>query len=799
MEKEKEEDITLKEIWELFYSHIYWFIASVVVALCCAYAYTIFTPPVFTHTASVMIGNRSRTASKADNMDAFGASNFSAVFNINTDATSEMHIFLSPTLMEQVVQKLGLDYDYSMKYKSVRWISLYKSSPVQITLDPSLAKREVSMKISVVDSRHVELSEVNLEGKLLNFDKKVELGQSVQLPYGTLKVIPTSYYKEYLGEDIQFAKLPVHMAAQIYGGGLSADMCKDESPIVELTFHDTNHDRADDVLRTLIDVYNENWINDKNQVTVSTSAFINERLKVIESELGNVDNNISSFKSSRMMPDVTAVTQVYLAQSTDNQREQTNLQNQLSVAQYILSFIQDHKFKDQLLPANVGITDPNINTQITNYNTLLLEKNRLAQVAGDQNPQLKEMERSLAMMRNTVVRSVRSYVSSVQIKLNNSLSAERSTNSKLAANPTEAKYLLSEERKQKVKEGLYLFLLQQREQNELNQTFTAYNTKVVNAPEDSGAPASPRRSMVMLVALIIGLAVPAVILWLLNNFDTLIRKREDLKSLSVPYLGEIPFEGKRPRLFRRKKEMEDELKPCPIVVAAEKQDAVNEAFRNIRTNIDFMKPKTEGGVVIMNNSLVPDSGKTFFNINMAVAMSLKHDKVLVIDADLRKASLSRNVDSPRKGLSNYLVDEIHDVDEVIVRGTLQPTLDVLPVGTIPPNPAELLLSPRFSELLDFCRSQYDYIFIDCPPTEIVTDSTIIAKLCDMTLFIIRSGNLDKRLLPEIEELYQKHTYNNLSIVLNGVDFEEEHKYGYHRYGYKYGYRRYGYGSYYKKK
>lgn len=460
-----------------------------------------------------------------------------------------------------------------------------------------------------------------------------------------------------------------------------------------------------------------------------------------------------------------------------------SLQNQLSVAQYISDFFQDRRSKGQLLPSNIGVESANINSQIDRYNIALLEKNKLVAGSSEQNPLVIDLNNSLDMMRTAINRSVNEYISTINIQIKNISKEEQKTNSRLQMNPSEAKYLLSEERKQKVKEGLYLFLLQQREQNELSQAFTAYNTKIVNYPSLSSLPASPRKSVVLIIAFMLGIIIPALVIWIRENADTLVRSKEDLQFLSIPLIGEIPLIKEKKRAFRDSLKKDIQEESPKLVVEDNSRNIINEAFRNIRTNIDYMKPKQENGIVIMDSSLFPNSGKTFIIANLALAMGIKGSKVAVVDVDMRKATLSKLVSFRSKGLANYLVKDIDHIENCIINGVIHPNVDIIPVGIIPPNPTELLLSDKFEIFITQLRQKYDYIFLDCPPIEIVADSSIINKHCDMTLFILRANALDKRLLPKIEEVYQKKTYNGLALVLNGVEHNNNAKYGYKKYGY----------------
>jgi len=355
---------------------------------------------------------------------------------------------------------------------------------------------------------------------------------------------------------------------------------------------------------------------------------------------------------------------------------------------------------------------------------------------------------------------------------------------------------LSVERQQKVKESLYLFLLQKREENELSQAFTAYNTRVVTSPTGEMKPTSPDRRRILLAAILLGLLVPAIIIYIRENMNSKVRGRKDIESLTIPFIGEIPFythsSHKRPfrRWLGKLKGGQKEDEACSVVVKPKSRNMINEAFRVVRTNMEFMIGSGESKKTIMVTSLNPGSGKTFLAINTAVSFAIKGKKVAVVDFDMRRASLSEYVNKPQTGIADYLNGKIqywHDA-KVLLEG--YENLDVIPVGTIPPNPTELLFSDKIQQLIDDLRHEYDLVFFDCPPVEYVADATVIAKYADMTAFVIRTGLMEREMLPMVEGYYNNKKFNNMSIILNGTPIVGN-RYGYHRYGYGYGGNSYG--------
>ena len=571
------------------------------------------------------------------------------------------------------------------------------------------------------------------------------------------------------------------MVADSYTQKLWAELGNEDATIINLSIDDASVQKAEDILNTLIEVYNEKWIQDKNQIAVSTSRFIGERLGVIENELGHVDENISNYKSEHLLPDVQAASSLYMSQSAENKKEIQTLTNQLATAQFIRRELGG-KEMNQPLPTNSGIANVNIESQIGEYNKMVLDRNRLIANSSEKNPLVKDLGNSMQSMKRTILQSVDNLIVSLNTQIRSIRQQEATTTQQLASNPSQAKYLLSVERQQKVKEELYLYLLQKREENELSQAFTAYNTRMITAPRGSALPTAPNKKNILLVALALGLLVPAVIIFMQENMNTKVRGKKDLENLSVPYLGEIP-------LYFRNKKKKNKFSEYAIVVEEGNRNIINEAFRVLRSNVDFMKSKNTEQKVFIETSFNQGSGKSFLSMNIAMSFAIKGKKVLVIDGDLRHGTVSAYVGSPKKGLSDYLENKEVVWNELLVIDKKYPNLHIIPVGTIPPNPTELLEDGSLATLMQDLRDEYDYIFIDCPPIDIVADTQIIEQYADRTLFVVRAGLLDRSLLPELESIYQEKRFKNLSVILNGTESTGG------RYGYRYGYHN-GYDSYY---
>lgn len=784
--KPADDFIRIQDLWSMFVPKWYWFAISLFITLTIAVLYLLSTPPIYTRTAAILVKDNSKSSSSTSAMNDFSDL---GIFKSNTNINNELLTLKSPTLMTEVVNRLGLNETFTIR-KGLKNVDLYKVSPVTITFCDKI-EVPLSFTIKFSSKEAFAISELEISGEDIGETLSAQMGDSIQTSAGIMIVSPTQEFTDaFIGTSIRYVRGSVRAAVDTYSNALVAELGNEDATIINLSINDTSIRKAEDILNTLIEVYNENWIRDKNQIAVSTSQFISDRLGVIESELGHVDENISSYKSEHLLPDVQAASSLYMAQSAENNKELSTLNNQLSTAQYIRRELNTKQL-DQTLPANSGIVSANIETQISEYNNLVLDRNRLIANSSEKNPLVKNMASSLQSMQRTIIQSVDNLIVSLNTQIRSLRRQEEATTNRLASNPNQAKYLLSVERQQKVKEELYLYLLQKREENELSQAFTAYNTRLITAPRGSMFPTAPRKMNILLVAFAVGLLVPAVGIFMKENMNTKVRGRKDLENLSIPFIGEIPqYSGTKKKWWEFKHRKRQDMKT--IVVNEGNRNIINEAFRVLRSNMDFMASKDNNQHVFVLTSFNPGSGKSFLAINIAISFAIKKKKILVIDGDLRHKTVSSYVDSPNKGLSDYLNNQIEDWKEIIVSYKGYTNLHILPIGTVPPNPTELLEDSKLSMLIEALRPEYDYIFIDCPPVDIVADAQIIEKWADRTIFVVRSGLLDRSMLSELENMYTGKRFKNLSMILNGTESTGG------RYGYRYGYH-YGYASYYGSK
>lgn len=779
-----EESLSIVDMLMVCLRHWPWFILSVLLCMGAATLYLLHTPKTFTRTTSILVkssGNKSNDIRLIEDL---------GVNNISSNISDEIVAIHSPAVVYDLVKRLRLDFSY-YRPGFFRDDVLYATTlPVEVEIDSLEDNITASFQLTLNGDGSATLTDIVLRGETVETPCRVAVGKKCKSPLGVITVKPTLYYKKDQQADILVRRTGFNAAASRYGGMITASLQPGTRNIIDVRCVDTSIPRAENILKTVVNIYNENWVQNRNQVSVSTNEFIKERLAVIESELGDVEGTIASYKSSHGMLSVEQAASQAVGKEAAADQQRQAISNQLYMIRYVRNYVSDPSHAKQLMPASTGIGNSAIEGQIAAYNNRILERNNLVSNSSEQNPLVTDLDQSLDNLRGAILNSLDNAQMTLNTQMNTVQAAHGAALSRLTAAPKQKNHLLSFERQQKVKESLYLFLLQKREENELSQAFTAYNTRIIANPYGSSVPTSPNQNQILLIAFALALAVPAAFFILRENLNSKVRGRKDLENLSIPYVGELP-------LWKPKKGEETTTDGYRFVVRQHSRDIVNEAYRVVRTNLEFMTNQEKQCKIIMLTSFNPGSGKTFITANLGATFAIRGSRVICIDLDLRRGSLSEFVDKPKHGLTSYLGGRTDTYADLIVHHELNgngdgnaATIDFLPMGKIPPNPTELLYSPKLKPMLDELRQQYDYIFVDCPPVEIVADATIISHEADVTLFVVRAGLLERTMLPELQKNYDEKKYNNMAMILNGTD--AEHHYGYRRYGYGYG--RYGYGK-----
>ena len=780
--QEDESSIQLIDLWHMVWDHKWWYVASVIVCLLLAGFHLYRTPAVYNRSAKVIIDESDQDATMR-NLGVASA-NMMRLRSFNS-VENEMVALSSPDLMQVVVERLNLQTKYVEK-QLLRDVELYTNTPVEMVLAGDNPQGGFALTLSPAGEGKVAVSDFQIRDEKIKKQVVGAFGDTLQTPVGALVIIEKPQANGEFAHDIRVSWANSMATAKVYCSKLNISLASKESSVIVISMNDTYPSRSSSIISSLIDVYNEVWIANKNRSAINTTEFINERLVVIEQDLSAVEEALKKYKSSNNLTDIKAVAQNYLEESSHYATRAFEVNNQISIAKFIKDYLNDPANSMSLIPSNLGLNSGSVEAQIREYNEIVLQRDRLLNGSGENNPLITDLNTSLASIRSAILRSVENLISTLDLQLAKIQSQEQQILSRMSSSSGQELQLLSIERQQQITQNLYIFLLQKREENELAALINVGNTRVIMNPNGSGKPMSPNKMMILLVALILGFGIPFAFYFLLRMLDNTVKTKADLGRLSVPFLAEIPHYVRKEDRFKKFnlfKDGRDNLN-TRIIVEQGSRDMMNEAYRVLRTNLDLMIGKKSGSKVLMFTSFNPAAGKTFTVMNIAASMALKGAKVALVDLDLRKASLSKALGVEHSGVAAFLNGKTTDfkanLDEI------QPGLFVLPVGSLPPNPTELLLSDNFQTMIEQMRSEFDYIFLDCPPIDLVADASIITEAADMTVFVMRAGMMDKRILAVIEDLYKSKKYKHMTMILNCVDIQYK-KYGYGRSGYGYGY------------
>jgi len=772
------EDSSLAKLFSTVLFHRKWFILSVLVCGLIGFLYVRSTPKTYQRTATVLVKDERKGGGLRSESAAFQ----DIFYSMRSSVDNEIGIFKSKRLMYDVAKQLQLDVSYKVR-DGLRDRELYSSTPIIMDFTDIDPFQSISMTATLLENRQVELKDFQWGKEESNLVKVLLPGDTLHTPVGDIMVtIAPLIERDYIGKPVQISKRSLKAVSDSYNARLKVEVDNKMSSLINLTLEDVNIKRAEDVINTLIEVYKNDAVEDKNQVLVNTANFIRERLIIIESELSDVDSKIEQYKRDHQLTDISSESALYLQSSGRLDTEVLSLENQLDMAEYMKEYLQDNSKLSDPIPASIGISDLGIQGQIAEYNSVLAQRNKLLANSSLNNPLVREMDNELAATRFSISKSVDNLIAGLKIQIENMRQKEVLTRGKISTVPMQHKYITSIERQQKIKEELYLYLLNKKEENELQATIAESNCRVIDPADGSNSPVSPQKMKVILISLLAGLLIPILWLYIRSLLNTAVYTKKEIKgAITVPFLGEIPLV----------KTKSDEL----IVVKENSTEPIAEAFKIVQTNLDFMDIEhKEGGKVIMITSINPDAGKTFISANLGTSIASVNDKVVVVDLDLRKATLTRKlqIGTKRLGVSNYLAGMEENIFDLIHPSNENGLLDIIPSGTIPPNPADLLKGSRFDKMIADLKTKYDYILLDTPPYGVVVDAQLCSRVADQTIYVLRSGMVDKRFLPEIQELYDSGKMNHMSILLNGIDVKKISSYGSYGYGYGYG-RKYGYG------
>lgn len=785
---EEESGFDFKEILTKLLIYWKWFVVSIFLCVACAVLYLKYVTPEYLIHATIMI-NDEKKGSFQNQMMAIQDFGF---MGTTGGIDNEIEILRSKSMIKQAVLDMGIYTIYQVR-GSISQRVIYGEYPIEVQIsDEDLEKltRGIVLEISSPDSTEymVECRYRDEEGELIEFEKRVPtLPYVLESPVGQL--ILSKGTIEFPKEKTLVVSIvpPIKMARSCLANLSIAPTSKTTS-VANISYVDVNKKRGVDFVNSLVAAYNRENNNDKNLVAMKTEDFIKERLDLVAAELDATEYEMAQYKKNSGLTTVIADAQKMLEASSEYEKKSVEIATQLNLITYLRDYVNNPANRLQAIPGNVGLTDVSLTSLIGKYNESIVERNRMLRTASESNPAVIDITMSAELLAETIKTSIESLYASLTIQQRDIERQTAKFDTKKSDAPTQEKVLMGYERQQEVKSGLYLMLLQKREENSIALAATADNAKIIDAALANDRPISPKRSMVLLVALVMGCAIPVVVIYLMELLRYKIEGRNDLEKLTkVPVLGDVAISHNLKKGQRG------------IVVHENDNNTMTETFRAIRTNLQFVLDSSDKKV-IQFTSTTSGEGKTFISSNLAMSMALLGKKVILVGLDIRKPRLAEmfGFSNRQKGITSFLAGDADDKELLfnqIIPSGISDNLDILPAGIVPPNPAELLSKINLDNAVKFLSERYDYVLLDTAPVGLVTDTLIIARVADASVYVCRADYTAKNDLNLVNSLYAEGKLKNMSLVLNGVDMTKR-KYGYY-YGYgNYGkYGRYGYGKY----
>ena len=789
----KEENIDVKELLFKYLIHWPWFVGAVVACLIAAWVYLYISTPVYNISATVLIKDDKKGGS-AGMLSGLESLGLDGMISSSQNIDNEIEVLRSKTIVKEVVEDLGLYISYADKDEFPSR-NLYKTSPVQVSLTPQEA--DLLEKPMIVEMALQPQGSLDVNVKIGDdeYQKHFEKLPAVfPTDKGTLAffLTPDSALssKRTSEETTDSEKTVRNITAVInkplavakgYCGSMTIEPTSKTTSVAVISLKNSNVQRGKDFINKLLEMYNINTNNDKNEVAQKTAEFINERISIISKELGSTEKDLESFKRGAGITDLTSDAQIALTGSAEYEKKRVENQTQINLLQDLQKYMRNEGY--EVLPSNIGLQDVNLAAAINRYNDVLVERKRLLRTSTENNPTIINLDTSIDAMKENVQVSLDRVLRGLYItKADLDREANRYSR-RISEAPGQEREFVSIARQQEIKAGLYLMLLQKREENAITLAATANNAKIIDDAIADDAPVSPKGKMIYLVALVLGVGIPVGVIYLLELTKFKIEGRSDVEKLtSVPIVGDIP--------------LTDE-KQGAIAVFENQNNLMSETFRNIRTNLQFMLENDKK--VILVTSTVSGEGKSFISANLAISLSLLGKKVIIVGLDIRKPGLNKVFNIPRKevGITQYLANPEKNLMDLVQLSDVSKNLYILPGGTVPPNPTELLARDGLDKAIETLKKNFDYVILDTAPVGMVTDTLLIGRVADLSVYVCRADYTHKNEYTLINELAEKDKLPNLCTVINGLDLKRRkygYYYGYGKYGKYYGYgKRYGYG------
>lgn len=789
-----DKEIDIQELLFKYLIHWPWFVGAVIVCLISAYIYLYVATPVYNISATVLIKDDKKGGS-SNNVAGLDELGLSGLITSSQSIDNEIEVLRSKTLVKEVVNYLNLYVTYQDD-DQIPSKELYKTSPVQVNMTPQEAEK-LKTKVVIEMVLHPQGSlDVNVKMEDKEIQKHFEkLPAILPTNQGTLSFFQTtdsisSKKNEEVGSPVQDMRhitatisQPMNVARR-YCENLSIEPTSKTTSVVTVSLKNSSLQRGQDFINQLLEMYNRNTNNDKNEIAQKTAEFIDERIGIISKELGSTEADLETFKRDAGITDLSSDAQIALTGNAEYEKKQVENRTQISLVEDLKKYLGHNEY--EILPSNVGLKDITLAAQIDRYNEMLIERKRLLRTSTENNPAIINLDTSIRATKANVQATLEGTLQGLFItKADLDREAKRYMR-RISDAPGQERQYVSIARQQEIKAGLYLMLLQKREENAIMLAATANNAKIIDDAIADVIPVSPKRSVIYLAALCLGIAIPVVVIYMIDLTKFKIESRADVEKLtSVPIAGDIPLTD------------EKNTKEGSIAVFENQNNLMSETFRNIRTNIQFMLQNNKK--VILVTSTVSGEGKSFTSANLAISLSLLGKKVVIVGLDIRKPGLNKvfNLSSKEKGITQYLANPEMDLMSLVQLSDVNRNLYILPGGTVPPNPTELLARDGLDKAIEILKKNFDYVILDTAPIGMVTDTLLIGRVAELSAYVCRADYTHKAEYTLINELFHEQKLPNLCTIINGVDLKKRkygYYYGYGKYGKHYGYgKRYGYG------
>jgi tyrosine-protein kinase Etk/Wzc len=767
LNENSEQNFQIRDVVNQYLSHWKWFVLGVCVSLSIAFIYLRYAIPQYQASTTILVKDEKKGGMLSE-LSAFSDMGLGGGMKSNLD--NELEILKSRTLVESTVKKMNLNIAFIGEGKIIN-TEIFNNNPITVDFTdrkPGFYESNMAFAYSSITPNTFKLEDVSGQnGMLLSKRKEYIYGQPIATKYGTL-IIYKSVIKDtgfnYSNTKINIIISPLENVTESFRARLQVNLLNKSSSVVELSMTDPVIEKAEAFLDNLIKNYNEDAVADKNLISENTSRFIVNRLTLITEELDGVERDVQSFKNTNQLTDIETESKLYIEGLSEYDKKGVEADIQLNVISSMLDFMKKSK-KSDLLPTNITTSDGGDASELINsYNQLVLDRNRILKSATEANPTVVKMDQQLSSLKSTVAASLNRMQSTLNIQKRDLNNQKGLFNSKITKIPSQERQFRVIARQQKVKEELYLYLLQKREETAISLAATEPNARVVDTAKGMKVPVTPKKNTVYLVALLLGILIPFGIVYLIDLLDTKIKSRLDLDGKTlVPFIGDVPTSDSSSEIIK-----------------SESRTSSAEALRIIRTNLEFMLSKVPDGQAktVFLTSTFPKEGKTFVSVNLAATFALSGKKVLLIGMDIRNPKLDEYLTLPDRGVTNYLSSKDLVLEDLIVKYTGYEDFHVLPAGVIPPNPAELLMSKKVDLMFESLKNRYDYIIVDTAPVSLVTDTLLIAKHADCFVYVVRANVLEKRMLNIPNTLYRENKLPNMCILLNDTDSTKGYGYGY---------------------